>query len=591
MNDIIKIIRYSWALKRYYLWSIVFVVIVSVLGQVVPFILKFAVDGIQQHRPTSYFVWLLMIVLAVSVATTVLSNIQGYIGDRLGAKLNTLLSQRYYDHILQLPLEYYDNEVSGKISNRLERSITTISRLMNDFANNFVGFFLSAIITLVILAFYAWPVALLLASLFPFYIWLTSVSSKSWLKKQHDINRETDINQGRFVESIGQIRAVKAYVTEIVESRFFARTRISIERRTAEQSVEWHWYDVARRLGLNLIFFFIYGYIILQTVRGRYSLGDFTLLIQLATSAQFPLFAASFVVDSVQRASAGSRDFFDVMAIQPAIQDTPDAANLEVTDGRIEFEHVDFAYKGANQVLHDITFTIQPGTKLALVGESGEGKTTISNLLLRLYEVSGGRITIDGTDIASVTQQSLRRHIAVVFQEPALFSGTVAENICYGMGKVTKAKMETAARAANAADFIARLPKGYQTEIGERGIKLSGGQKQRIAIARAVLKNAPILILDEATSSLDSKAEHEVQQALNQLMAHRTTLIIAHRLSTIASVDQIISLSGGRIAEHGSPHQLAGGKGIYAQLLALQHNPAASNKELLKKYDLAEAVS
>lgn len=586
MKDIAKIIRYSWALKRYYVWSIVFVVIVSVLNQIVPFILKFAVDGIQHHRPTIYFVWLLVVVLIVSVATTVLTNIQGYIGDRLGAKLNTLLSQRYYDHILKLPLEYYDNEVSGKISNRLERSITTISRLMNDFANNFVGFFLTAAITLVILAFYAWPVAVLLASLFPFYIWLTARSSKSWLAKMHHINRETDINQGRFVESIGQIRAVKAYVTEVVESRFFARTRRSIERRTAEQSVEWHWYDVARRLGLNLIFFFIYGYIILQTVRGHYSLGDFTLLIQLATSAQFPLFAASFVVDSVQRASAGSRDFFEVMAIEPAIQDTPGAAQLTITDGRVQFEHVDFAYKGAQKVLHDISFTIEPGTKLALVGESGEGKTTTSNLLLRLYELSGGRIAIDGTDITTVTQESLRRQIAVVFQEPALFSGTVAENITYGMGKVGQAQMEAAARAANAADFIARLPKGYQTEIGERGIKLSGGQKQRIAIARAVLKDAPILILDEATSSLDSKAEHEVQQALNELMHHRTTLIIAHRLSTIASVDQIVGLQGGRIAEQGSPRQLAGGKGIYAELLALQQHPSA-NQELLKKYDLA----
>ncbi len=586
MKDIIKIIRYSWELKPYYVWSTILVVIVSLLNQVVPFVLKFAVDGIQAHRATSYFMWLLVIVFVVSIAVTIFSNIQGYIGDRLAAKLNSLLSQRYYDHILQLPLEYYDNEVTGKITSRLERSITTISNLMNAFANNFVGFFLTAAITLIILAFYAWPVALLLAALFPFYIWLTALSSRGWQSKQEGINRDIDISQGRFIESITGIRAVKAYVTEVVESRFFGHQRRLIEEQTKEQSVEWHWYDVVRRLGLNVIFFGVYAYIILETLHGRYSLGDFTLLIQLATSAQFPLFAASFVVDNIQRASAGSRDFFGVMGTTPSVQDAPDAGSLGVTKGRIEFEHVDFAYAGGEQVLHDISFTIKPDSKLALVGESGQGKTTITNLLMRLYNLTGGRILIDGTDIASVSQQSLREHIAVVFQEPALFSGTVRENIAYGTPHASPEQIKAVARAANAAGFIEGLPKGYDTEIGERGIKLSGGQKQRIAIARALLKDAPILILDEATSSLDSKAEHEVQAALNELMKHRTTLIIAHRLSTIAAVDTIVSLEQGRITEQGAPHELALGHGVYAELLALQQ-PTAANKAKLKAFGIA----
>jgi len=591
MKDIIKIIRYSWELKPYYLWSTVFVIIVSLLNLVVPFVLKYAVDAIQaiqhgKHIPTSYFWWLLSITLAVTVATTIISNIQGYIGDRLGARLNTLLAQRYYDHILQLPLEYYDNEVTGKITSRLERSITTISNLMNAFANNFVGFFVTTIFTLAVLAIYAWPVAALLAILFPFYIWLTTLSSRSWLKKQHGINADIDASQGRFLESISQIRAVKAYITELTESRFFATRRTSIENQTRTQSVEWHWYDIARRLGLNIIFFGIFAYIILETLHGRYTLGDFTLLIQLATQAQFPLFASSFIVDNIQRASAGSRDFFEVMSITPSVQDPPDAPALKITKGRVEFENVDFAYTGGEQVLHDISFTIQPGTRLALVGESGQGKTTITNLLMRLYNLSGGRILIDGTDIASVSQKSLREHIAVVFQEPALFSGTVRENIAYGTPGASLGQIKLVAQAANAAAFIEQLPKGYDTEIGERGIKLSGGQKQRLAIARALLKDAPILILDEATSSLDSKAEHEVQAALNELMKHRTTLIIAHRLSTIAAVDTIVSLQKGRITEQGSPAGLARDHGIYAELLALQQ-PTAANKAKLKAFGIA----
>jgi ATP-binding cassette subfamily B protein len=591
MNDILKIIRYSWSLRKYYLVSAVFVVIVSVLSQATPFIFKYIVDalvrtGQGQAVAVSYFWGLLGLILAINLIMTGLQNIQGYYGDILGARLNTLLSQRYYNHILRLPLEYYDNEVAGKVTSRLERSITTISQLMNAFANNFIGFFLTAAITLVILAFYAWPVALLLGLLFPFYIWLTTLSSRGWQKHQEPINQHTDTNNGRFVESVGQIRAVKSFVQELAEGRFFAGKRANIEARTRHQSREWHWYDVARRGGLNLVFFGIYAYIVLQTFYGRYTLGELTLLLQLVTQAQFPLFASSFIVDNIQRAQAGSKDFFAVMELEPSITDAPDAAPLTVSQGRVEFKAVQFGYNGGQTVLHDVSFAIEPDTKLALVGESGEGKTTISNLLLRFYETSGGQITIDGTDITQVTQASLRQNIGVVFQEPALFSGSVHDNIAYGKPDASAEQVRQAAASANAIGFIDKLPEGLNTQIGERGVKLSGGQKQRLAIARAILKDAPILILDEATSSLDSRAEHEVQTALSELMKGRTTLIIAHRLSTIASVDQIVGLRGGKVIERGTPAELAHGAGIYAELLELQQ-PGAGHKKRLKQYEIA----
>ncbi|GAC1600375.1 MAG: ATP-binding cassette domain-containing protein [Candidatus Saccharimonadales bacterium] len=586
MTDILKIVKYSWSLKRYYLWSAFLVVLVSLLNQATPFLLKFVVDGIVRSGhgesvPANYFWTILALILTVGILTTVLANIQGYFGDRLGAKLNSLLSRRYYAHILKLPLEYYDNEIAGKITSRLERSIVTISNLMNAFANNFIGFFLTAAITLVVLAYYALPVAILLGLLFPFYIWLTSLSSKSWQARQKLINADTDVNNGRFVESISQIRAVKSFVTESIELNFFTYNRSRIEDRTREQSIGWHWYDVARRIGLNVIFFGIYAYIVIQTVHGKYTLGELTLLLQLVTQAQFPLYASSFIVDSVQRASAGSKDFFEVMAIEPAVQDTPDATELKVTSGRIEYSGVDFAYTTGEQVLHGVSFTIEPGTKLALVGESGEGKTTLSNLLLRLYDLRSGQIFIDGTDISTATQNSLRENIAVVFQEPALFSGTVHENIAYGQPHATLAGVTAAAKAANAHTFIQKLPDGYETQIGERGVKLSGGQKQRLAIARAILKDAPILVLDEATSSLDSRAEHEVHQALEVLMKGRTTLIIAHRLSTIASVDRIVGIKNGRVAQIGTPKELARTDGIYRDLLKLQ-NPDDAGKYDIK---------
>ena len=596
VKDMARIIRYTWELKRFYLATACFVVVVALLNQANPFLLKFLVDGVVkrasgQSVETAYFVMLLGLLFVAGLLVSLVSNVQGHIGDILGAKLQTLLSQRYYDHLLELPLEFYDNSVTGGLTSKLERSIAGISELVQAMANNFIGFFLTSAFTLIILARYSPLVALLLAVLFPLYIWLTTRTSRSWQEKQVGINRETDFANGRFVEVIGNIRVVKSFVHERAESDIFAHSRRSIEAQTKVQSKQWHQDDVKRGFSLSLIFFGIYAIIIWQALNGSFgplqqSIGTVVLMLQLSLQAQMPLFASSFVVDQIQRAAADSKDFFAVMDLVPSITDSEGAAELEVTEGRVVFDDVSFHYQGGQPVLSHVSFTIEPGTKLALVGESGEGKTTLANLLLRYYELTGGRITIDGSDIREVTQISLRRNIGVVFQEPALFSGTVAENITYGQETFTSEQVTAVARAANAHDFIERLLQGYDTQIGERGVKLSGGQKQRIAIARALMKDPPILILDEATSSLDSKAEREVQGALERLMHGRTTLIIAHRLSTIQNVDTIVGIRHGEVAEIGSPAELADGDGIYAELLRLQA-PTTANKAKLKQYDIA----
>lgn len=590
MKDIAKIIRYSWSLKRYYIATMIFAVVVALLNQVTPFLIKFIVDAIVSHnngQPVAdwYFAICIGLIFVTNILIAVISNYAGYLGDVLGVKLNMLLSRRYYEHLLKLPLEYFDNQQAGKVTSRLDRSIATVSQLIQAFANNFVGFFLTSALTIAIMAYYAWPIALLLAILFPFYIWLTSLSSKNWQRRQKPINKHIDITKGRFVESVGQIRVVKSYVQESREYSFMVNNFRDILRDTKNQSREWHWFDVARRGGLAIIFGLIYSYIIWQTWIGNYSLGTLTLLLQLAIQAQFPLFAASFVVDSTQRARSGSKDYFEAMETEPTILDANNAKELEIVEENIEFKNVTFSYTEGVKVLDDVNFKIKEHTKVALVGESGEGKTTIANLILRFYEPSEGKVMVSGFDVAGVTQTSLRSQISVVFQDPSLFSGTVRENISYGKPDATDKEILEAAKIANALNFISKLPKGLDTEIGERGVKLSGGQKQRIAIARAVLKNSSILILDEATSSLDSKAEREVQDALEKLMHGRTTLIIAHRLSTIASVDMIIGLKGGKVVEQGSPAELADAGGIYSELLALQQ-PTEANKEKLKAYDI-----
>ncbi len=596
MKDLLRIIRYSWVLKRYYLATAMFVVVVALLNQVNPFLLKYLVDavvrrGSGQPVSTGYFGLLLGLLFAAGIAVSLISNIQGYIGDLLGTKLATLLSQRYYDHLLELPLEFYDNEITGRITGRLERSISGIAELTKAMANSFIGFFLTSAFTLIILGRYSPLVAVLLALLFPVYIGLTTLTSRSWQRKQAGINKDIDYANGRFLEVIGNVRVVKSFARERVESQIFADNRVKVENQTRVQSRQWHRYDLSRGLSLNVIFFGIYAIIISQALNGDFgpiqtSVGTVVLMLQLSLQAQFPLFASSFIVDQIQRAAADSKDFFEVMALEPTIRDSPQATALEVTQGQVTYSDVSFAYSGGQQVLSDVTFTVAPGSKVALVGESGEGKTTIANLLLRFYEPSAGQVTIDGQDVAEVTQTSLRTNIGVVFQEPALFSGTVTENILYGNAGATAGQVEAAAVAANAHGFIKALTDGYDTQIGERGVKLSGGQKQRIAIARALVKDPPILILDEATSSLDSKAEREVQAALDRLMQGRTTLIIAHRLSTIRNVDMIVGIRHGRVAEIGSPADLALGDGIYAELLALQ-DPTAANEAKLKEYDIA----
>ena len=593
MKEMLKIVRYSAKLWPYYLAITFFVVVLSLLNLATPFITKGLIDGLTTRYSGGdvkfeYFLILLGLMFLANLTITLLSNVNGFLGDNMSAKLNSLLSNRYFKHLMSLPISYYDNELTGKITARLERSITTISTLMQTLSNNFVQFFLTTAITLVVIAIYSWPVALLLIIIFPTYIWITHLSSKSWQKSQEGINKDLDAANGRFVESIAQVRVVKSFVSESRELNFFGLRRKSIERQTKKQSAKWHRYDVIRRIILNLVFFFIYFVIIYQAYQGRYGLGTVVLLITLVLQAEFPLFGSSIIIDALQRASAGSKDYFEVMNTSADIKDQEDAKKIKVKDGKVEYNSVDFYYNKGSSVLKDISFIIEPGQKLALVGESGEGKSTIANLLLRFYEAQSGTILIDGQDINSVTQNSLRSAIGVVFQEPLLFSGTVRENIAYSNPNIKESEIVSAAKSANAYDFIKKLPKGLDTEIGERGVKLSGGQKQRIAIARAIIKNPKILILDEATSSLDSKAEAEVQQALERLMKDRTTLIIAHRLSTIANVDTVVGIKGGKVIEIGSPSELAKAKGIYAELLKLQGlAKTEEGKAKLKKYDMA----
>jgi ATP-binding cassette subfamily B protein len=569
-------------------------VLIALLNLANPIINKQIVDLIEdnvKHNNGNFskLIYLLVLIIIFDVVITVFTNVAGYLGDRLGQKLNTFLSSKFYNHILALELQYFDNNLSGGLMNKLQRGIENITNFINQMLNSFLPFFLTAFFTVIYMGFYSWEIAVLLALLFPLYIVISERSSKAWIAKQGKINQIQDSAFGRVMESISSIRVVKSFVTERLEFGTFRKKRKEIEEIAKGQSYEWHKFDIYRRLILNIILFAIYAYVIYYTYSGRFSIAEMILLLQLVNQARFPLFAMSFILSQIQQAQAGSKDFFDVLSQKVQIQDKAAASDLSITKGDIIFEKVTFNYEKDKTVLTDISFKLKHGEKMAIVGESGGGKSTLANLLLRFYEPQNGDILIDKQSIFDVTQRSLHKNIAVVLQDSLLFSGTLKENISYGNPKASEEEIINAAKAANCHEFISNLPNGYDSQIGEKGVKLSGGQKQRLSIARAILKNAPILILDEATSALDSKAEKEVQAALNKLMEGRTTIIIAHRLSTIKNVDHILVLKNGQIVEEGSPEKLSKEDGIFAELLRLQSTaalPDHKKNKKLKEFDL-----
>ena len=618
MRSLARILSTTRQLWPYYIGIVASSVLMTVTSLVTPFVIGRATDEVValasgQGGAVRVVVWLAVALLAAELANTLLTNVGGYLGDTMTAQLRRVLSTRYYEKLLGLPQRYFDNELTGTIVGRLSRSITEVTNFLKSFSNAFFSMLITTAAVLVISAFYSWPLAVMLALMFPAYTWLTARTSRGWQRVEGEKNELVDVANGRFTEVIGQIRVVKSFVRERSELVDFDRRYASTVDLTRQQARTWHGLDTARRGVLNLAFFGIYLVIFLQTARGDYSVGVMVLLIQLMNMARQPVMMMSFFIDSGQHAIAGSKSYFEVMdepldrtapelGTGPADRAGPeDGVGPELGVGPadgvrtatgidshvIAFRGVTFGYEPDRPVLRDVTFHADKGERIALVGESGGGKSTLVSLLLGLYPPNDGTISLLGQDIGALPLGELRRRVGVVFQDPSLFSGTIRENIAYGRPDATDDEVVEAAGRANADRFIRHFADGYDALIGERGLKLSGGQKQRIAVARAMLKDAPVLVLDEATSALDTKSERLVQAGLEELMAQRTSLIIAHRLSTISSVDRIVTLRDGRIDEIGSPAELAVSGGIYAELLTLQASDSVADRARLKAYDIA----
>ena len=628
MRTLLRLFAFTRELTPLYVVIVVASIITAAAAIVVPFLIGAATDAIVAitNGATTFdagiggVLWLAAAFLAAEVVLLLASSVGGVFGDVMSARMRSMLSSRYYDHLLQLPQRYFDDELTGTIVSRLDRTIAEVTQFVKSFANSFFTMLLTTVAVLVISAIHAWPLALLLAIVFPVYVWLTALTSKRWQAYEGEKNVEVDAARGRFAEVVAQMPVVKSFVQERREHRIFAHRFGRTVELTHGQARHWHAMDALRRFALAFVFFGIYAIIFVMTARGEFTLGTMVLLIQLMAMARQPVAMMSFIIDAGQHAIAGSKDYFAVIALEPdpreahdageeapaeglrdGLRPLPPAEVLQLAEGReraeerearldapaIAFERVDFGYEPGQRVLDDVSFEIAEGERVAFVSESGGGKSTVVSLLLGFYPITGGRIRLFGHDTAELRMAALRERIGVVFQDPSLFSGTIRENIAYARPEAGDDEILAAARRANAWEFIRRAPDGLDTRIGERGLKLSGGQKQRIAVARAMLKDAPIIVLDEATSALDTKSERLVQAGLDDLMQGRTSLIIAHRLSTISQVDRIVTLRDGRVDEVGNPAKLAESGGIYAELLALQQEGTrGSRKKLRDRYGM-----
>ena len=646
MSSLVRLLRFTKNLAPYYAIVGASSVAVALAGIAGPFVIGNAADTIVhavrsgQEGAAGKVVWLAAAFFAVDLLSTAAVSVGNYYGDVMSQKMRATLSSRYFRKLLALPQSYFDDELTGTITSRLNRSIAEATNFAKMFSNSLFTVLLTTVAVLVISAIYSPWLAVLLFLVFPVYLWLTMLTSKGWQVYERQKNEKTDRASGRFMEVIGQIKAVKSFVQELRELTSFASLFGETVTLTERQSRYWHTMDFIRRSFMGLMFFAVYAIIFVNTARGSFSVGDMVVLVQLVAMARQPIANLSWIVDTSQRAVAGSRDFFAVMEkmndARPAVEgeiaeaekagalakpvreyaavrpltggDGADAtenaeepagtdagaadaeaggaspASKPASKAAVSFEHVYFGYGDGDDVVRDVSFDVHVGERLAFVGESGGGKSTLASLLLGLYEPRSGRISVFGRPTSAFPVAQLRRKIGVVFQDASLFSGTVEENIAYGRSEASRQDVVNAAERANADSFIRRLPDGYQTVIGERGLKLSGGQRQRIAVARAILKDADILVLDEATSALDTRSERMVQAGLESLMEGRTSIIIAHRLSTIAEVDTIVTLKDGKVDEIGAPRELARTGGIYATLLALQSEGTKSARRRLRRY-------
>ncbi|HEV7455822.1 MAG TPA: ABC transporter ATP-binding protein [Roseococcus sp.] len=533
-----------------------------------PMAVRAVIDHLLPQQDMQLIVLAVLGLLAVYMANAALMAIVTYYGHVLGIAIETRLRARAFDHLMKLSFRFYDNQKTGHLVGRVTKNLEDIGEVAHHGPEDLLIAVLTFAGAFALMLLVSPTLALITALVVPAIAWVVAhYGGRMTLNWQAQFGRVGAFN-ARIEEAVGGIRVVKAFGREAHERALFEADNAKYRDTKLEAYRIMAVSQTLNYLGMRLVQVVVMLAGAVLIVRGELTIGDFVAFLLLVGVFYRPLDKINAVIETYPKGIAGFRSFLDLMATEPDITDRPGAQDVGKLRGEVRFEGVHFGYAPDRPLLRGLDLHIPAGRTVALVGPSGAGKTTICSLLPRFYEVTGGRITIDGTDIRDMTQESLRGNIGIVQQDVFLFAGTLRENIAYGRLGATEAEIRDAARRARLDDVIADLPLGLDTVIGERGVKLSGGQKQRLAIARIFLKNPPILILDEATSALDTVTEAAIQGALAELAAGRTTLVIAHRLGTIRNADRIIVVTEQGIVEEGTHAELVAAGGVYQRLHA-----------------------
>ncbi|MGV3770936.1 MAG: ABCB family ABC transporter ATP-binding protein/permease [Sphingobium phenoxybenzoativorans] len=557
------------ALRRRVVLSMLLVLAAKATSLIMPFAYKAAIDRMTPGMEPGAALAIALVAAYAGgrFASVAFDNVRNVVFERVGQEATRRLSEHVFAHLHRLSLRFHLNRKTGGVTKVVERGTKSIDTMLYFLLFNIAPTIVELLAVCAIF-FVKFGPGLVVATLVMvgLYIWFTRMVTEWRNQLRRDM---VDLDTGAVahaVDSLLNFETVKYFGAEDREAARYGNSMRLYAEAAVKSENSLAWLNIGQSLITNLMMAGAMGYTVWGWSRGMFSTGDVVLVNTLLSQLFRPLDLLGMVYRTIRQGLIDMEAMFNLVDTPQEVTDRPGAPPLQVTAGEVRFDAVLFGYDPGRTILKGVDLTIAAGKTLAVVGPSGAGKSTIARLLFRFYDVTGGRILIDGQDIAAVTQDSVRDAIGIVPQDMVLFNETIGYNIGYGRAGATQAEIEEAAKGASIHDFILSLPEGYETRVGERGLKLSGGEKQRVAIARTLLKDPPILILDEATSALDSRTEAAIQEVLGEISRRRTTIVIAHRLSTVVEADEIVVLDQGVVVERGTHAQLLAADGLYATM-------------------------
>ena len=578
LHNLRAMLPFLLAFRGRVLFALACLVLAKVANVGVPVILKTVVDGLE-NKPEQILVLPVALLFgygALRLLSSLFNELRDAVFGRVRYRAMRRLSTRVMEHLHQMSLRFHLERKTGGISRDLERGTRSVNSIMNILTFSIIPTLVEfLLIAAILLSNYAITFTIVTFATVGLYVLFTLKITNWRMEYRHEMNRLDSQANNRAIDSLINYETVKYFNNEAMEQQRYDTTLADWEENAVKSQSSMALLNFGQQaiiaLGVMVIMFLAAD----GVVQGEMTIGDLVMVNAFMLQLFIPLGVLGMVYRQIKYTLADMDTVFRLLEQPPEISDQADATELKVTQGEIRFDTVDFAYNTERPILHDVSFTVPAGSSVAVVGHSGAGKSTLSRLLYRFYDVNAGKVLLDGQDIRAVTQSSLRRAIGIVPQDTVLFNESIRYNLQYGNPAATQAGLERAAEMAHIREFIEALPEGWDTVVGERGLKLSGGEKQRVAIARAILKNPPFLIFDEATSSLDSSTEQAIQQTLHEVAGQHTTLMIAHRLSTVVNADQILVMDKGRVVERGTHDSLLATRGVYHTMWELQQKDEA----------------